>query len=249
MADDDPWCPDLFEGGDEADDTFPDDNDFDAVWEVIDWAPADAPLPCVYVHRQLAQCWASARMISEWLLGPGRPVVEGAALVLELGAALGLPSLAASAAGSLRCVATDVDSRGARAMELSVGRTRRAYGQPLLFAGATWQPLDWHQVPEALGELREAADVVIAADAIYESKAAAPLAAAAGASLRRGGTLIFASRRGRHGLDDFLRLAVEPPPGLGLRLVKEEPLVSVALGLGVDKGEEHGLWLFEKPAP
>lgn len=214
-------------------------------WEVVEWAPGDPVMPSVIIHRQLAQCWASARMLSEWLLGHGRPAVQGASLVVELGASLGLPSLAASLAGAARCVATDLYPSGAAALEATIARNRRALGRADLFGGVASRRLSWFEAPEALGDLHGAADVVLCADVIYESRAAPAIAFVADAALRTGGVLVFASRYGRVGLREFLASAAER--GLALRC--EQQLRSEHLGLALTLEDAHGLWVFDKPSP
>eukprot|EP00933_Yihiella_yeosuensis_P014077 TRINITY_DN12756_c1_g1_i2.p1 TRINITY_DN12756_c1_g1~~TRINITY_DN12756_c1_g1_i2.p1 ORF type:complete len:192 (-),score=43.10 TRINITY_DN12756_c1_g1_i2:150-725(-) len=187
-------------------------------------------------------------MLAEWLMGPGRELVNGEVCV-ELGAALGLPSLAASIAGASRCVATDLDPSGGKAMARSVARNRRALSQPELFKNVEWRKLDWYKAEEGLGdELCGKVSRVICADAIYEARAASVLASAANVALREGGRIVFASRLGRRGLNEFLDFAQAPPPsGCGLVLLSEEPLRSNLQGIGLEEGEEHCIWHLQKP--
>lgn len=249
-------CGDLFAGGSAGGvgcEVGREDDEAD--WEAVRWSSGDADFPEVLIHRHLAQCWPSARLLAEWLLGPGRSFVQGAALVVELGASLGLPSLAASAAGAGRCVATDLYPSGsAEALEATIARNRRALNKPELFGNVFGQSLNWFGAPAELGnDLRGTADVVLCADVIYERRAAPAIAATAEAVLRPGGSLVFASRYGRVGLDLFLKTAVSPRVAAderecaGLLLRQESQLQSPAQGLGLSEEDLHGLWWFEKP--
>eukprot|EP00929_Paragymnodinium_shiwhaense_P065906 TRINITY_DN33012_c0_g1_i1.p1 TRINITY_DN33012_c0_g1~~TRINITY_DN33012_c0_g1_i1.p1 ORF type:complete len:279 (+),score=54.92 TRINITY_DN33012_c0_g1_i1:60-839(+) len=247
---------DLFAEDASLDDAETDTADPSA-WEVIPWTDcsASADVPHVYISRFSTQCWASARMTAEWLLGSdGRQVLAACCsaprqgLCIELGAALALPSLAASAAGGMRrCVASDVT--GEDGMSRAIRKTRAMLKQPDLFENVEWRRVDWNQAADDLAELREAGDLVICADAIYATKAAEPLARAADLALAPGGTLIFSSRLGRNGLADFLRIAqAERPQGCALNLVSQTRLCSTSMQLGLEEDEEHALWTFTKPA-
>lgn len=239
-------------------------------WEVVQWDPhGSTDMPEIIINRQLAQCWDSARMLSEWLLGPGKPVVAGRdMLIIEMGASLGLPSLAASKIGAGRCIATDLYASGrAEALEATIACNRRASENADLFANVSAQRLDWFAfagsspVPDAASDaLRHTADVVLCADTIYERRAAPVIAATAEALLKPGGILVFASRYGRVGLDLFLEVAMAPRSasvdcgfgdstavqGCEFVLRNETPLRSDAMELGLIEEEKHGLWIFEK---
>lgn len=219
----------------------------DSLWEAVRWSSEDSAMQCIFIHRQLAQCWASARMLAEWLIGPGQAAVTGS-FCIELGAALGLPSLAASIAGAKRVLATDIDLRGQQAMASTIEKNRREKSKSDLFSNVDWRRLDWFNARDGLGEFAGKADVVICADAIYENRASQALAEATLLALRPGGVVIFASRHGRMGLDRFLEVAQAlPPEGCGFRLIKEELLQSVGMELGLQDDEIHSIWHFEKP--
>lgn len=213
-------------------------------WEVISWGFEQ--LPEVWVHCQLAQCWASARMMAEWLLNQGKAYVEGKTCV-ELGAALGLPTLAASLAGAKRAVATDLDKRGGKAMTKTIRKNQELRSDGGLFASAEWRQCDWLKALEGLQELAGSCDVVLCADAIYEARCAGPLAQAIATAIKPGGTLLFASRHGRKGLAEFLEIALlaKADGGAGLVLLQEEVLQSSLMGLGMEEGERHSLWFFQ----
>mmetsp|Transcript_17395 Transcript_17395/g.38043 ORF Transcript_17395/g.38043 Transcript_17395/m.38043 type:complete len:258 (-) Transcript_17395:122-895(-) len=240
---------DLFSGAARCEDEV-EQSDDDADWEEVCWTP-DAQVPQILIHRRLAQCWSSARMMAEWILS-SRGVIVKDAFCLELGASLALPSLAASVAGAARCVATDIyPSSGAEALETTMARNRRVQNRPDLFATVSARRLDWFKVPEDLGDLLGAADVVLCADVIYEQRAAPAIALAADLALRPGGCLVFASRVGRVGLDTFLEAALsgnsrEPGAGSGFILEEEQPLQSARMGLGLTEEDEHRLWIMRK---
>lgn len=214
----------------------------DGDWEEIRWAPPNAINPVIFIDSRADHCWASARMLAEWLRGPGSATVSNCDLLVELGASLGLPTLAACCSGARRGVATDLYLNGeAKAL------MRTIEFNPDLNIGdrVSAQSLDWYQVPETIGELRGAADVALCADVIYAEKAAPAIVEAAAAVLRENGLMVFVSRYGRRGLDKFLQHAIDDDQAPFI-LLEQADISSPSMGLGITETELHGRWMFKR---
>jgi predicted nicotinamide N-methyase len=110
-----------------------------------------------------AELWPSARVLARVVAG--RPLAGRR--VLELGCGIGLPSIAALAAGA-NPLATDWY---ADALRFAKANALRATGRPL-----ETMLVDWRSPPEALLE-RAPFDLVIGADLLYEERNGRALAA------------------------------------------------------------------------
>mmetsp|Transcript_1688 Transcript_1688/g.5421 ORF Transcript_1688/g.5421 Transcript_1688/m.5421 type:complete len:270 (+) Transcript_1688:154-963(+) len=159
----------------------------------------------IEVEATSVAVWGSARLLAAWLLTEdGRGVVAGRS-ILELGAALGLPSIACAVAGARHVVATDRCQGALGALE----RLRS-----LRYAGADWaqrlevRELDWAACASASFQPEARADVVIAADCHYYTAALRPLLAAIVQHVQPSGTLVLASREGRISLDESREMLV-----------------------------------------
>ncbi len=133
-----------------------------------------------------ADVWPSALGLAEAIAAGDVPVAGRA--TLELGAGLGLVSLAAARAGARSCLATDWY---AEALAYAAESARRN--------GLTVEtaPLDWRAPPPGLR-----ADVVLAADVLYERRNAEPVARALEALVAEGGEAWIADP-GRRYVDEF----------------------------------------------
>lgn len=150
-------------------------------------------------------CWGSARYLAVWLLTEeGRSLVAGR-FVLEVGAGLGLPSIACAIAGAERATATDKCSGcldGLRTL-----RDERYCDAPWA-ARVEMHTLDWDHCAQPGFEPQATADIIIAADCHYYSAALQPLVATIISHQRPGGLLLLASKEGRISLDESKALLV-----------------------------------------
>lgn len=157
-----------------------------ALVERIDALDADERLP------YWAELWPSALALAAAIEEGAAPVTGRA--VLELGAGLGLVSLAAARAGAASVLATDWDADAVSYAAENARRNGLAVEVRLL---------DWRTPPD---DLR--ADVVVAADVLYERRNAGPIAAALAALVAPGGEAWIADPRRTFAVD-FLR-ALDP---------------------------------------
>lgn len=155
----------------------------DALVDAIEALDADERLP------YWADLWPAALGLAAAVADGSVPVAGRA--VLELGAGLGLVSLAVSRARAASCVATDWDADALAYVAESARRNGLAIDT---------EPLDWREPPE------RRADVVLAADVLYEARNAEPVARALAALVAPGGEAWIADP-GRRFAADFLRAA------------------------------------------
>jgi len=118
---------------------------FDAI-EVLD---ADERLP------YWAELWPASLALAN-AVAAGMPDVRGRR-VLELGCGLGLVALAAARAGAAQVVATDWDTDALRFVDASAAT--------LGLTQVTTQHLDWRDPPADVS-----ADIILAADVVYEQR-------------------------------------------------------------------------------
>lgn len=129
-----------------------------------------------------ARPWPAGAALAAALVADPRRVVN-ASLVLDLGAGLGIAGLAAARAGAARVVVTDRDPLALACAEKSA----QASGIPPDVL--TTAILDWD---DDTAMAAAAADVVLAADVLYEERAAAPVADALARLVKPGGCAIVA---------------------------------------------------------
>lgn len=141
--------------------------------------------------------WASARVLADWLVATP-PLPSGTAL--ELGAGLGLPSLAASLRGD-RVIATDYEPDA-----LAFAARNAAQNGLSLEVEA----LDYRAWPE---RHRRAHASILGSDLLYEARAVEPLAASIDFALAEGGEAIVADPGRPH-----LRRFIEVLAGRGLQV-------------------------------
>jgi len=194
----------------------------------------------VEIEAASVQVWGSARLLSTWLLtDTGRSIVQGRR-ILELGAALGLPSIASAIAGAERAIATDLCRGALDALQrlLSIRYKDETWASRVQAA-----QLDWGDCQHADFEVfLEKADVVIAADCHYYSRALRPLIAAIQCHICRGGLLLLASREGRVSLDESRALLLHE----GFTEESRMPLISHKLQLGLEG--DHFVTLYRAPS-
>jgi len=128
-----------------------------------------------------ARVWPAGVALADALLASrGGAAAAAGATVLDLGAGVGIAGIAAALAGAASVTVTDRDP-----LALACAR-RSAAANGASIATAT---LDWDDAPSLASA---AADVVLAADVLYEAAAAAPVAAALAALVRPGGVALVA---------------------------------------------------------
>ena len=176
-------------------------------------------------------------MLAAYLASAGSELVRGRS-TLELGAGLGLPSVAASFAGAAACCVTDRSEVALAALQRLCDRATLSDRSPECTAAPwtariTTRTLDWEDCAAPGFRPKSVADVVIAADCHYYSAALAWLTAAMEAHLAPGGRILLASREGRISLDDARALL----HARGFRVVQRRTL-------GGDGGD-HTLEVFE----
>jgi predicted nicotinamide N-methyase len=130
-----------------------------------------------------ARPWPSGAVLAATLID--NPSLVAARTVVDLGAGLGLAGLGAARAGAARVLITDRDPLALQCAAASAA----ASGVVVDVAALDWRDGD------ALAAAR--ADVVLAADVLYERDAAAPVADALAALVAPGGTAIVADPAAR----------------------------------------------------
>ena len=134
--------------------------------------------------------WGSALYLSQWLVA--HPETVHARSVVELGAGIGLPSLASAKLGARSIVCTELCDKALALIDETAARNQVA---DRLRASR----LDWFDVLRTRSGA-PTAEVVLAADINYYTEAVQPLLATIRATLAPGGILVLASREQRHGL-------------------------------------------------
>lgn len=150
-----------------------------------------------------ADVWPSARILAERLAehtGAGRRL-------LELGCGIGLPAIAAAAAG-YESLATDYY---AEALEFTEANALRNGVE-----GVDTRLVDWRRLPEDLGTF----DLVVAADVLYEKPQAALVVSVIEQCLSEDG-LAIVTDPGRRTADALLEICLER--GLTAALVERVP--------------------------
>ena len=146
--------------------------------------------------------WDSSTLVAKWLLErellhPGS--ISGRS-VAELGAGGGLPSLACALAGASSVVCTEVDENALLAIARAAEYNARLLEHEELKRLQAFR-LDWFAslASDALPAFAPV-ELLICADCNYYERASSPLVATIKLVLAPDGTLLLASRLGRHGL-------------------------------------------------
>ena len=134
--------------------------------------------------------WGSALYLSQWLVA--HPETVHARSVVELGAGIGLPSLASAKLGARSIVCTELCDKALALIDETAARNQVA---DRLRASR----LDWFDVLRTRSGA-PTAEVVLAADINYYTESVQPILATISATLAPGGILVLASREQRHGL-------------------------------------------------
>lgn len=140
--------------------------------------------------------WKGAEVMVDYLRRQGphlfashAPTDNSKAQVLELGAGVGLCSLAAHHLGADRVLATDGDVAALETLRRNVNRNRRGMHGPLLECPQLIWGHDRHV--QAVRDMYGLCDVILAADVCYMSASMGPLFQTAYALLRDTGVLVL----------------------------------------------------------
>jgi len=148
-----------------------------------------------------AVLWPAASSISNYLLNnctssskmEDRPPLDGIS-ILELGTGTGLVSLAASRGGACRVIATDYEQLPLDLLD---------YAQKTLNNGITSIETAYLDLCDSRTSLPPA-DIVVAADIMYEPKTGRAMAQRSYEALQRGSRVLVGDSPGRAGRPDFL---------------------------------------------
>lgn len=179
--------------------------------EVADWAWWDRESGASGSNPYGAKLWPAALAIAEHLAALPAPALQGLS-VLELGCGNGLCSMAAAARGASRVVASDLSADALQLTREAVARQQLSVETLQLDLGDRDTPLP-------------PADLVIAADLLYDDTLAAYVATRVAEAVQRGSWVIVGDAR-RAGRETFVQKlrevsAGEPPcfgPGTSVRL-------------------------------
>mmetsp|Transcript_79088 Transcript_79088/g.219754 ORF Transcript_79088/g.219754 Transcript_79088/m.219754 type:complete len:311 (+) Transcript_79088:114-1046(+) len=128
----------------------------------------------IEIEAASVQVWGSARYLASWLLTPDGHATVAGQCVLEVGAGLGLPSIACAIAGAARAMATD---KCAGSLEALCRLRDLRYKDTDWARRVETMSLDWADCLSVDFHPLMVADVVLAADCHYYSAALKPLVA------------------------------------------------------------------------
>lgn len=179
--------------------------------EVADWSWWDLESEAPGSNPYGAKLWPAALAIAEYLAALPAPALQGLS-VLELGCGNGLCSMAAASRGASRVVASDLSADALQLTREAVARQKLAVETLQFDLGDRASPLP-------------PADLLIAADLLYDDTLAAHVATRVAEAVQRGTWVIVgdARRAGRQAFLQQLRevSAGEPPcfgPGTSVQL-------------------------------
>uniref|UniRef100_A0A7S4C0G0 Calmodulin-lysine N-methyltransferase n=1 Tax=Chrysotila carterae TaxID=13221 RepID=A0A7S4C0G0_CHRCT len=165
----------------------------------------------IELEPAVAAVWGSALLVAQWLARDAPSEVRGKR-VLELGAGTSLPSLASAAIGASLVLATDYDLSGREATQRAIDRNRALWNCSARDAcHIAVQRLDWFAVlePGYVVPFGSPFDVLLVCDCNYYTRSTPALVQTIRVHLGNGGRLVLASREGRNGLADCLRMLHE----------------------------------------